>query len=100
MKTQLTVANITEAQLRENIARQIAIQAYLLKNIDSASITVTDKEISDFYTEYSKTQTAKVPSLKDLTAQIKQQITTNKQQVLVNAFILSLRAKAKIETSM
>ncbi|MCX6702158.1 MAG: SurA N-terminal domain-containing protein [Candidatus Zambryskibacteria bacterium] len=101
-QTELTNANLTEAQLRDSISKQLAIQKYLAANIDVTGITASDAEISLFYTEYSKAQTTasstiKVPALKDLKTQIEQQIITNKQQVLVNNFITSLRDKAKIE---
>ncbi|MEQ1500109.1 MAG: SurA N-terminal domain-containing protein [Parcubacteria group bacterium] len=98
LKTQLETAKLTEAQLRENLAKQIAVQAYLLKNIDTASVTVTDAEIKKFYDDNVKGQ-AKAPALKEVSDQIKQQITTNKQQVLVNALIASLKTKATIEKS-
>lgn len=104
LKEELVKANITEAKLRENIAKQIEIQAYLLKNIDVAKITVTSEEIAQFYADYSKAQKATnakavVPALKDVSEQIKQQITSNKQQALIVSFIASLRAAAKIETT-
>jgi hypothetical protein len=99
LKEQMTASNITDEQLRTNIANQLAVQAYLLQNIDSKSVTVTDAEINDFYTNFKKTQT-NAPALKDLKEQIKQQITLNKQQALVNTFIAGLKQKAKIETKL
>lgn len=104
LKEELVKANITEAKLRENIAKQLEIQAYLLKNIDVAGITVTDAEVAQFYADYSKAQKATdakavIPALKDLSEQIKQQINSNKQQTLIVNFIATLRAAAKIETT-
>lgn len=99
-KAELQKNNITEAQLRDNISKQLAIQAYLSKNIDVSSITVSDAEIAQFYADYSKAQKDSgqvVPALKDLSAQIKQQITSNKRQDLITTFVASLRAKAKVE---
>lgn len=97
---ELAKANLTEAQLRENVARQVAIQAYLAANVNIAGVTATDAEVTQFYTEYSKAQkdagVTTVPTQKELTDQIKQQIILNKQQALVNEFIASLRAKAQI----
>lgn len=103
-QAELTKANLTEAQLRDNISKQLTIQKYLAANVDMKSITVSDAEISQFYSEYSKAQitassTIKVPALKDLSAQIKQQITSNKQQALINDFITTLKNKAKIVKS-
>ena len=104
LKTALAQNNLTEAQLRENISQQLTIQTYLSANIDTKSITVSDAEIAQFYADYSKAQTVasstvKVLALKDLSAQIKQQLISNKQQTLINNFVTSLRAKAKIETT-
>lgn len=105
LKTALAQNNLTEAQLRENISKQLTIQAYLLANIDTKSITVSNAEIAQFYTDYSKAQTTasstvKVPALKDLSDPIKQQLISNKQQTLIANFVTSLRAKAKIETTI
>lgn len=98
LKTQMVTANITEAQLRDNLARQLAVQTYLLKNIDINSIKVTDEEISKFYKDSVAGQ-KDAPKLKDVSEQIKQQLLNNKQQVLINAFVQTLKDKAKIETS-
>ena len=98
LKTQMVTANITEAQLRENIAKQLRVQDYLLKNVDVSTLTVTDAEIEKFYKDNSVGQT-NVPPLKDVKEQIKQQLLTTKQQELINKFIETLRAKAQIETS-
>jgi len=97
--------NLTEGQLRENISKQLAIQAYLLQNIDIASVTVSDAEIAQFYADYSKSQKAAdakavVPALKDLSAKIKQQLISDKQQNLMTNFVASLRAKATVETTL
>ncbi len=104
LQGELVKANLTEAQLRENVSRQLAIQTYLAANVNVAGITVTDAEVSQFYADYSKSQkdagVKTVPPLKELTSQIKQQITLNKQQALVNEFITSLRNKAQIVKSI
>jgi len=96
----LVKANMTEVQLKTNIANQLAIEKYLLTNVNINGITVTDTEVSDFYTQYSKANGTSTPPLKDISAQIKQQITVNKQQILVNDFIASLKAKATIVTNI
>lgn len=103
LQTQMTAANLTEAQLRDNISKQLAVQTYLAQNIDTKSITATDAEIAQFYADYSKAQKAAgqktVPALSTLSAQIKQQIITNKENALVTTFIASLRAKANVVVS-
>lgn len=104
LQAELVKSNLTEAQLRANISKQLALQTYLLQNIDSKSITVSKEEIAQFYADYSKAQKAAgqktVPALKDLTEQIKQQITANKQQALINAFVTSLREKADVKVTI
>ncbi len=104
LAAELKKSNLTEAQLRENISKQLTVQAYLLQNIDVKSITVSDAEIAKFYADYSKAQkdagVKDVPALKELNDQIKQQITANKEQTLIVNFVASLRAAAKVETSL
>lgn len=105
LKTALAKNNLTEAQLREDISKQLTIQKYLLANIDTKSIVVTDAEVNKVYTDYSQAQktassTVKVPALKDISDQIKQQLLSDKEQTLIGDFINSLRVKAKIETSL
>ncbi len=99
LKTQMSAANMTEAQVRENIAKQLTVQAYLLKNIDVSSITATEEEVKKFYDDNSKGQ-ENVPEYKDVKDQISQQIILNKQQALINALLANLRSKATIEKSL
>ena len=100
LKAQLVNSNITEAQLRENIARQLTVQAYISQNVDMKSISASDAEVKTFYDNYSKQQKASgvktVPTLKSLTSEIKQQLVLNKQQELVASFLTALQSKAKI----
>lgn len=98
LKTQMVTSNITEEQLRQNISRQLSVQAYLLKHIDVSSANVTDEEIKKFYDDGVKGQ-EKPPAFKDVKDQIKQQLITNKQQVLINGFVQTLKEKAQIETT-
>lgn len=99
LKEQLVISNLTEEQLRTNISRQLAVQAYLAQNIDMASVTVSDAEVTQFYNDNVKGQEG-APSQKELEDQIKQQIISNKQQLLINTFIASLRGKSEVETTL
>ncbi|KND47629.1 MAG: Foldase protein PrsA precursor [Parcubacteria bacterium C7867-006] len=96
---ELTKANLTEAQLRENVSKQLTIQKYLLSKIDISTATATDAEVSKYYNDNVKGQQG-APALKDIKEQIKQQIINTKQQQLIAAFIESLKATAKIETTV
>ncbi len=95
---QLKASKMTEAQVKANIARQLSVQTYLVQNIDVNSATVTDAEVKKFYDDNTKGQ-KNAPALKDVAAQIKQQLVNQKQQVLINAFIQKLKEGAKIETT-
>jgi peptidyl-prolyl cis-trans isomerase SurA len=99
MNAQIKQASTTEAQVRSNIEQQMKIQAFLLKNIDVNLATVTDKEVSDYYKANTQGQ-KNVPALKDVSAQIKQQLVSAKQQQLILNFISTLRAKATIEKNL
>ena len=96
LNEQLAAVKITDAQLRANIAKQLAIRAYILSKIDINSATTTPAEIQKFYDENVKGQKG-APAFKDIKDQINQTIIANKQQTLLNALITSLRATAKIE---
>jgi hypothetical protein len=96
---QLTAANLTDAQLRANIASQLAIQTFLLQNISTSSATVTEAEMKQFYDDNTKGQTD-VPKYADVKAQIEQQLVQQKQQALVNDFIAKLKAQATITTNL
>ncbi len=99
LAAELVKAKITEDQFRTNIARQITIQKYLAQNINTSAITVTDAEIKTFYDENGgKTEGA--PALADVREQIVQQLTVNKQQALIAAFVAQLRAKATVVVTL
>jgi uncharacterized protein with von Willebrand factor type A (vWA) domain len=109
---QLKQANLTEAKLKLNIAKQIAAQKFLLSNINASSTEVSDAEIKKFYDDAVKAQTEAnkklpkdqkpqpIPALKDVKAQIQQQLVLQKQQTQAAAFVQALRAKAKVETTL
>ncbi len=96
---ELVKANLTEAQLRENVSKQLATQKYLLSKIDISTATASDAEVSKFYDDNVKGKEG-APALKDIKDQIKQQIVNTKQQQLLAAYVESLKASAKIETTI
>ncbi|MBU0998878.1 SurA N-terminal domain-containing protein [Patescibacteria group bacterium] len=105
LQAALVQNNLSEEQLRENISKQLAVQKYLLQNIDTKSITVSDIEVAQFYANLVQSQaggdaTTPIPDLNEISDQIKQQIISEKQQTLVVDFIASLRAKATVTTNI
>jgi len=95
-QTALTQAGLTEAQLKENLRRQLMAQQYLRGNVDVDLVTVTEAEIQTFYDQNVAGQ-ENAPAFADVEAQIRQQITANKQQQLINQFVDGLRAAADVE---
>ncbi len=84
----------------------------MLANIEPAKVAVTDAEVKKFYDDAVTAQKEAdkklpkdqkpqpIPALKDISEQIKQQLTLQKQQAEVVAFVAALRAKASIETTL
>ncbi len=109
---QLRLANLTDAKLKENISKQIAAQKFLLANISASSTEVTDAEIKKFYDDAVKAQEEAnkklpkdqkpqpIPTLKDVKAQIQQQLVAQKQQAQAASFVQALRAKAQVQTTL
>ncbi len=95
---ELVKANLTEAQLRDNISKQLAAQKYLLTKVDVSKAVASEEEVTKFYNDNVKGQ-AGAPALKDVKEQIRQQIVNTKQQQLVLAYVETLKVGAKIETS-
>ena len=98
LKIQLNAAKLTEAGLRANIAKQLAVQAYLLQHIDMSTATATPAEIAKFYADNTKGQ-KNTPLLKNVSEQIRQQLVASKQQLLITTFLASLRQNATIATT-
>lgn len=99
LSAELAKANITEEKFRENIARQLTVQKYLAQNVNLSSVAVTDAEVEEFYNTNGG-QTEGAPALADVREQIVQQLTLNKQQALISAFIATLREKATVEVTV
>jgi len=85
-----------EDKLRLDIANQIMIQEYLLENIDTDSINVTNEEISSLYEKASAVQD-NMPPLSEVKEQIIEQIKFEKQQKLADELVKSLHDKADIK---
>ena len=93
---QMTTLGISDESLRADIKTQLAIEAYLKTTPEFSSITVTDAEVSSAYDTYSA-QNAQLPPLDQISSQIKDQLTTQKQQTATGVIIDKLRASAQIE---
>jgi len=98
-KEQLDQANISEEEFKNDVAQQLAIQEYISQNVDLESINVTDEEIYAFYEQISAGQ-ENIPPFEIVSSQIASQLLSNKQQEAVEAFVVTLRDNADVETSL
>ncbi|OPL11951.1 MAG: hypothetical protein AVO34_01655 [Firmicutes bacterium ML8_F2] len=87
---------ISEADLRSQVAEELAQQAYFEQTLDIALITVSDEEINALY-EQEAAATEDIPPLEDVRDQIESFIFQQKQQELLAAHVQELRSAADIE---
>ena len=96
-EAELKKQGFTESSFKATIERNNIIQQYLKVKVDVSSATASDAEVKALYDQVAKTDKT-VPPLKDVRAQVENQILSQKQQVLINTFIEKLKATSKIET--
>lgn len=96
LNAQLASLSLSKEDLQRDLEKQLLISAYVEKNVNLASFTVTDAEVQEFYDSLTGSGT-ELPPLEEVSAQIKTQIQSQKQQAAVSAFIEGLKANASIE---
>jgi len=87
---------ITQAEARVNFANQIAIQKYLASKVPVDSVTVSDEELQAEYDRLVVGQ-EDAPAIATVQEQIRGFLIQQKQQQLINQFVLQLRAEADVE---
>ncbi len=95
----LDKAGLTEDSLKADVRDGMIISEYLGTNKGGANIAVSDDEVKQAYDNYAA-QATDVPALETVSAQIKQQLLSQKQQEFVDKIIQELRAAAKIEIKL
>ncbi|MDM5337240.1 SurA N-terminal domain-containing protein [Fictibacillus enclensis] len=97
----LKQANLSESDLKGQIADGIASQKYIKKEVPADK--VSDKEIQDYYNKYAKQSTGKdqkAPKLEEVKPQIKQQLAQQKQQEKLVKKVQDLKKNAKIDVKI
>ncbi|SDM49266.1 SurA N-terminal domain-containing protein [Fictibacillus solisalsi] len=97
----LKQANLSESDLKGQIADGIASQKYIEKEVPADK--VSDKEIQDYYNKYAKQSTGKdqkAPKLEEVKPQIKQQLEQQKQQEKLVKKVQDLKKNAKIDVKI
>jgi FKBP-type peptidyl-prolyl cis-trans isomerase (trigger factor) len=85
--------NLTTDDLKQNISKQIVFNTYVSKQIGTPK--VSDKEIQQFYDQYSKGQ-KNVPKLSQVKSQIKQQLIQQKQNQQLKGIIAQLKKQGNV----
>ena len=88
--------NLSHDGFLKNIGDQLVIESLLSQNVSTSTITVSDEEIQTFYDQNVKGQDG-APALAEISSQIRDQISSQKQQLLVNDYIDGLRASSSIQ---
>jgi FKBP-type peptidyl-prolyl cis-trans isomerase (trigger factor) len=92
----LTAQGLTEATLREQISTNLAVQAYLDKELNFGSIKISDEEIKTAYDQIATTQ-SNVPPLSEVKEQVRQLLLQQKEQPLIDAQIQKLRSEGDVK---
>lgn len=88
--------SLTMEQIETDIRERLIIDEYLAEAVDSEAAAVTEAEISEFY-DSAATQGGELPPLSEVSAQIEQQLLSQKQQEAISEFVSSLRSAAEVD---
>lgn len=94
LKSMLNSQHMTVDDLKKNISQQIIFTEYENKEIGKPK--VTDKEIQQYYDQYSKSQ-KNAPKLSAVKSQIKQQLEQQKQSQAVASVVDKLKKDATVD---
>ncbi|KKS12683.1 MAG: 60 kDa chaperonin [Candidatus Yanofskybacteria bacterium GW2011_GWA1_41_6] len=93
---QLSAVGITEARLREDLAKQLTVNKYYRQLVTENDVTITDEEIKAVYdTEVAPQEGA--PTLEEISPQIKAQLEQQEMQGIIAQIITELRETMNIE---
>ncbi|MEX0910325.1 MAG: SurA N-terminal domain-containing protein [Candidatus Paceibacterota bacterium] len=95
LNKELATINLSDAELKENIASQILVNKYIASQISNTPITVTEAEILALYEEAGSVQ--ELPPLEEIEAEIEAEITRQKRDVLVGELISNISNSADIQ---
>lgn len=96
LSQRLSQAGVEKGALREDIRKQLLIQKYLTAKSADQDFEVTDEEVVSFYDEWSSDQ-EEPPALEEVEEQIKDQLTSQKENQFISDLVTSLRENSDIE---
>lgn len=98
LQAKMKELGITEESLDRDISGEILIQTHLKTAVDVSKVTVTDEELKVAYDQIVGTQKkGDVPPLEQIKTQLESQLSSNKQQDLINTYIKTLREGADVK---
>lgn len=95
LQARMTELGIDETKLHSDIKDELLIQALLEKIFTDGGVSVTEEEITAAY-DGAGGADAGLPALEEVHDQIEQQLTSSKQQAIVDKHISTLRESADI----
>jgi foldase protein PrsA len=94
----LSSQGMTEDQLTSQIRSELAVQTYLDQQLNLASTTASEEEISAAYEQLTSGSTATdTPALADVHDQVEQYVIGQKQQAAASELVDQLRANADVQ---
>jgi hypothetical protein len=104
-EAQLAAANISERDIREDIADELLLQQLVESETDIDIIAVTDEDVQQAYDEavelaQSSGVEGEIPPLDDVREVIAAQLEQQKQQEIIEAYVNELREGADIEITL
>jgi len=93
---QLANQNLTAEILRERIAQQLVIEAFIDANLDEDDLQVTDEEVEALYENYSA-QLDEVPSLDEVRPELENELRQQRISQAIDRLINELKSESKIE---
>ncbi len=88
--------NLTEEKVLKDIKQQLTIERYLLGELDTASIVISDEEVQEAYDQYSLTQDD-LPPYEEIAEPIRQDLEQQRINQMVMEFLNNLRQNTRID---
>lgn len=93
---ELNKNSFTAETLRDNVRRELIIQKYVAQIESASTLSVTDDEVNNFYSQLQG-QSENLPPLAELKAEIEAQLKNQKLAAAVQQVVQDLRSKANVE---
>lgn len=97
LKNDLEQQGLSYKETLQDFKQRIAINRYLEENVDTSSVTVSDEQVQQTYTQYEQQLGNQTPPFKQVEQDIRNQLEQEQVQQLQSQFIEQLVDEANIE---